>query len=136
AVQRSRTVRHPPRRGRPSRVRDREPLLSGRLVRPASGPRLSRHRARPVAQPPARSRASCSGLRLGVPGAPFDVGALGPAVTGRTPARAETVGSLLRPRPLKAAAAAFYTPGHSAVLEEERSKDRSELRALEDDAIR
>ena len=57
-------------------------------------------------------------------------------MTGRTPARAETVGSLLRPRPLKAAAAAFYTPGHSAVLEEERSKDRSELRALEDDAIR
>ena len=57
-------------------------------------------------------------------------------MTGRTPARAETVGSLLRPGPLKAAAAAFYAPGHSAVLEEERSKDRTELRALEDDAIR
>ena len=31
---------------------------------------------------------------------------------------------------------AFYAPGHSAVLEEERAKDRSELRALEDEAIR
>ncbi len=31
---------------------------------------------------------------------------------------------------------AFYATGHSAVLEEERAKDRSELRALEDEAIR
>ena len=30
----------------------------------------------------------------------------------------------------------FYAPGHSAVLEEERAKDRGELRALEDEAIR
>jgi 5-methyltetrahydropteroyltriglutamate--homocysteine methyltransferase len=31
---------------------------------------------------------------------------------------------------------AFYAPGHSAVLAEERAKDRSELHALEDEAIR
>ena len=56
--------------------------------------------------------------------------------TPRRPARAETVGSLLRPHALKAAMDAFYAPGHSAVLEEERAKDRGELRALEDEAIR
>jgi 5-methyltetrahydropteroyltriglutamate--homocysteine methyltransferase len=54
----------------------------------------------------------------------------------RRPARAETVGSLLRPPALKAAMEAFYAPGHSAVLEEERGKDRGELRVLEDEAIR
>ena len=54
----------------------------------------------------------------------------------RRPARAETVGSLLRPPHLRAAIDAFYDPGHSAVLEEERAKDRGELRALEDEAIR
>jgi 5-methyltetrahydropteroyltriglutamate--homocysteine methyltransferase len=31
---------------------------------------------------------------------------------------------------------AFYAPGHSAALEEERAKDRSELQAVEDEAIR
>lgn len=31
---------------------------------------------------------------------------------------------------------AFYAPGHSSLLDEERAKDRSELRALEDEAIR
>ncbi len=56
--------------------------------------------------------------------------------TPRRPARAETVGSLLRPRALKVAMDAFYATGHSAVLDEERAKDRSELRALEDEAIR
>ncbi|MGH2597329.1 MAG: hypothetical protein ACRDH7_15405 [Actinomycetota bacterium] len=56
-------------------------------------------------------------------------------MTGRRPARAETVGSLLRPPALKAAMEAFYEPGHSAVLEEERAKDRGELRTREDDAI-
>ena len=54
----------------------------------------------------------------------------------RQPARAETVGSLLRPASLKAEMERFYTPGHSAVLDEERVKDRSELRMLEDAAIR
>jgi methionine synthase II (cobalamin-independent) len=54
----------------------------------------------------------------------------------RRPARAETVGSLLRPKVLAEAIDRFYAPGHSAVLEEERAKDRGELLALEDEAIR
>ena len=57
-------------------------------------------------------------------------------MTDRRPARAETVGSLLRPPALREAVERFYAPGHSAVLDEERTKDRSELRALEDDSIR
>jgi 5-methyltetrahydropteroyltriglutamate--homocysteine methyltransferase len=56
--------------------------------------------------------------------------------TPRTPARAETVGSLLRPPKLRAAIDAFYEPGHSAVLAEERERDRSALTATEDEAIR
>ncbi len=55
--------------------------------------------------------------------------------TPRRPARAEVVGSLLRPPKLRAAVEAFYEPGHSAVLADERAKDRSELEHLEDDAI-
>ncbi len=54
----------------------------------------------------------------------------------RRPARAEVVGSLLRPAKLRTAIEAFYERGHSAVLAEERRKDRSELVRLEDDAIR
>ena len=54
----------------------------------------------------------------------------------RRPARAETVGSLLRPPPLRTAIDRFYTAGHSAKLDEERGKDEAELRAAEDDAIR
>jgi 5-methyltetrahydropteroyltriglutamate--homocysteine methyltransferase len=54
----------------------------------------------------------------------------------RSPARAETIGSLLRPPELRAAIEAFYDPGHSAALDEERVKDRAELTAIEDDAIR
>jgi 5-methyltetrahydropteroyltriglutamate--homocysteine methyltransferase len=54
----------------------------------------------------------------------------------RRPPRAEVVGSLLRPPVLRAAIEGFYGAGHSAVLEEERAKDRTELRALEDEAIR
>ena len=53
----------------------------------------------------------------------------------RRPARAETVGSLLRPPKLKAAVEAFYERGHSALQAEERARDRTELRALEDQAI-
>ena len=56
--------------------------------------------------------------------------------TPRTPARAETVGSLLRPPALKRAVEAFYAEGHSAALEEEREQDHTELRAAEDLAIR
>jgi 5-methyltetrahydropteroyltriglutamate--homocysteine methyltransferase len=54
----------------------------------------------------------------------------------RHPARAETVGSLLRPDRLRRAVDAFYSAGHSAVLAEERARDRSALTALEDDAVR
>jgi 5-methyltetrahydropteroyltriglutamate--homocysteine methyltransferase len=54
----------------------------------------------------------------------------------RHPARAETVGSLLRPPALRAAVEAFYEAGHSARLDEERGKDAGELRRLEDEAIR
>src|SRR5215210_5359595 len=54
----------------------------------------------------------------------------------RTPARAETVGSLLRPPELRRAVEAFYVEGHSATLEEERERNHSELRAVEDRAIR
>ena len=54
----------------------------------------------------------------------------------RSPARAETVGSLLRPPALREAIAAFYEPGHSATLDEERAKDPTALRAAEDEAIR
>ena len=54
----------------------------------------------------------------------------------RSPARAETVGSLLRPAALRAAVARYYDEGHSAVLAEERARDASELRTIEDEAIR
>jgi 5-methyltetrahydropteroyltriglutamate--homocysteine methyltransferase len=53
----------------------------------------------------------------------------------RRPARAEVVGSLLRPPALREAMDAFYERGHSSVLEGERRKDRSALRELEDAAI-
>jgi 5-methyltetrahydropteroyltriglutamate--homocysteine methyltransferase len=53
----------------------------------------------------------------------------------RRPARAEVVGSLLRPPKLRAAVEEFYEPGHSAVLSDERAKDRSQLQRLEDEAI-
>src|SRR5947199_307543 len=56
-------------------------------------------------------------------------------MSARLPARAEVVGSLLRPPKLRAAVEAFYEPGHSAVLADERAKDRSELEHLENDAI-
>jgi 5-methyltetrahydropteroyltriglutamate--homocysteine methyltransferase len=54
----------------------------------------------------------------------------------RVPARAEVVGSLLRPTALRQAIEAFYERGHSAVLAAEREKDRSALHELEDAAIR
>jgi 5-methyltetrahydropteroyltriglutamate--homocysteine methyltransferase len=46
------------------------------------------------------------------------------------------VGSLLRPPVLRKAIDSFYDPGHSAALDEERKRDRSELTAIEDEAIR
>jgi 5-methyltetrahydropteroyltriglutamate--homocysteine methyltransferase len=45
------------------------------------------------------------------------------------------VGSLLRPPELRAAIDQVYAPGHRAVLAEERSHDRTSLRAAEDAAI-
>jgi 5-methyltetrahydropteroyltriglutamate--homocysteine methyltransferase len=56
--------------------------------------------------------------------------------TPRTPARAEIVGSLLRPPELREAIDRAYAPGHRAMLAEERSRDRSVLHAAEDAAIR
>jgi len=56
--------------------------------------------------------------------------------TPRSPARAEVVGSLLRPPALRRAVEAFYEEGHSAVLPEERAKDRTALKEQEDAAIR
>jgi 5-methyltetrahydropteroyltriglutamate--homocysteine methyltransferase len=53
----------------------------------------------------------------------------------RRPARAEVVGSLLRPGALRGAVEAFYAPGHSAVLHEERARDRASLTDLENRAI-
>jgi methionine synthase II (cobalamin-independent) len=54
----------------------------------------------------------------------------------RRPARAEVVGSLLRPTALREAIDTFYERGHSAVLDEERERDRTALRETEDEAIR
>ena len=54
----------------------------------------------------------------------------------RRPARAEVVGSLLRPPALRRAIDEYYAQGHSAVLAEERAKDRTALQRLEDEAIR
>jgi methionine synthase II (cobalamin-independent) len=54
----------------------------------------------------------------------------------RRPARAEVVGSLLRPAVLRRAVEGFYVPGHSAVLDEERARNRASLTEVEDRAIR
>ena len=54
----------------------------------------------------------------------------------RRPARAEVVGSLLRPPTLRKAIEGFYTEGHSSLLAEERVKNGTALRELEDTAIR
>jgi 5-methyltetrahydropteroyltriglutamate--homocysteine methyltransferase len=53
----------------------------------------------------------------------------------RDPARAEIVGSLLRPRQLQDKVAEIYEPGHTALLDEERGKDLSALHKLEDELI-
>ena len=46
------------------------------------------------------------------------------------------MGSLLRPVALREAVAAHYAPGHRAILSEERARDLSSLKAVEDKAIR
>ncbi len=53
----------------------------------------------------------------------------------RTPARAEVVGSLLRPPALRRAVEDYYA-SHTAVSAAEQAKNRDELTAIEDDAIR
>ncbi len=53
----------------------------------------------------------------------------------RRPARAEVVGSLLRPEPLKRAVKEFYGEGHRAILDDERQRGAEDLRQLEDDAV-
>jgi 5-methyltetrahydropteroyltriglutamate--homocysteine methyltransferase len=53
----------------------------------------------------------------------------------RRPARAEIVGSLLRPADLRAAIEETYEPGHHALLRQERAKDLNRLRRAEDEAI-
>jgi 5-methyltetrahydropteroyltriglutamate--homocysteine methyltransferase len=54
----------------------------------------------------------------------------------RRPARAEHIGSLLRPAELKSLVEEIYEPGHSALLAEERAKDLSELHQVEEASIR
>jgi 5-methyltetrahydropteroyltriglutamate--homocysteine methyltransferase len=63
-----------------------------------------------------------------------------PAATGtrekpRAPARAEVVGSLLRPTKLLEMIDGFYEAGHTAMQREERAKDDTELRHVEDELI-
>lgn len=58
------------------------------------------------------------------------------STTPRSPARAEVVGSLLRPPALKQLVEEIYEPDHSALLDEERSKDLAPLHALEDELIK
>jgi 5-methyltetrahydropteroyltriglutamate--homocysteine methyltransferase len=53
----------------------------------------------------------------------------------RRPARAEVVGSLLRPPALRSAIGAVYGEGHRAIQAEERAKDLTELNLAEDVAI-
>lgn len=55
--------------------------------------------------------------------------------TQRQPARAENIGSLLRPQRLLDAMKLIYEPGHTALLAEERQKDLTELKAMEDELI-
>jgi 5-methyltetrahydropteroyltriglutamate--homocysteine methyltransferase len=53
----------------------------------------------------------------------------------RTPARADHIGSLLRPERLVNAIDEVYGEGHSSMLEEERQADLTSLHALEDELI-
>ena len=53
----------------------------------------------------------------------------------RDPARADVVGSLLRPPALRAAAERFYAPGAAGRSAGERARDRNELTRLEDEAV-
>lgn len=59
-----------------------------------------------------------------------------PDSPARRPARAEVIGSLLRPRRLLDALAAVYSEDHVMAYEEERARDRSELTAVAEEEIR
>jgi 5-methyltetrahydropteroyltriglutamate--homocysteine methyltransferase len=50
--------------------------------------------------------------------------------------RADHIGSLQRPQALLEEVHRIYAPGHTALLEEERAKDRTRLHELENEAIR
>ena len=50
--------------------------------------------------------------------------------------RADHIGSLQRPKALLEEVHRIYEPGHTALLAEERAKDRSHLKELEDEAIK
>jgi 5-methyltetrahydropteroyltriglutamate--homocysteine methyltransferase len=54
----------------------------------------------------------------------------------RRPARAETIGSLLRPARLLEAASRVYEPGHLVLYDKQRAKDRTELDRVADEEIR
>jgi 5-methyltetrahydropteroyltriglutamate--homocysteine methyltransferase len=56
-------------------------------------------------------------------------------VPPRSIPRADVIGSLLRPQVLKDLIDEVYEPRHTALLQEERDKDRSRLRELEDQVI-
>src|SRR5206468_953223 len=135
-LRRSGSVRYASHARGPPRLRDREPLLPRCLVRASRGSGVARHPPRPAAEPRAGPGATGRAPRLGVPRAPVDLRPVGRMRSARTPARAETVGSLLRPSALAEAVRSFYAEGHSAALDEERARDPSELREAEDAAIR
>src|SRR2546421_12390907 len=98
------------------------------LVSPIALPPCVRQRRRPSASSTRAIRLARRALR-GVPRACH------PSAMPGIPARAEVVGSLLRPPALRRAVEHAYAPGHRAVLDEERARDRSALHRLEDEAI-
>ena len=127
AVHRSRPVRRPPQGGRAPGVRGREPLLPRGVVRAAPRARLARDPARPPAGSAARPRAPGDAVRMGVPGArtrrgcggtPCDAARARPRRDRRLAAPAAVAASVRSRR--------FYAEGHSAVLADERGKDRTD----------
>jgi 5-methyltetrahydropteroyltriglutamate--homocysteine methyltransferase len=58
-----------------------------------------------------------------------------PVHGARRVARADHVGSLLRPERLRRAVDALYEPGHTSMFAEERAKDLTELHRIEDECI-
>ena len=125
----------PGRAGRTGRPRGRGSTPRAPYGSPGSMPRVpvgaASHaaRSRPPAASPVSSPVSSGRMRSG----PYDSAGVTPL---RRPARAEIVGSLLRPAALRAAIEAMYEPGHHALLAEERGKDLAALHRVEDDAIR